>query len=309
MRILSILILIIVSSKVFAQEPEYYSYLVKGQVQYKKAKAKPSSLAPKTLLYSDDAIILPKGKNAEVTLVDKKSNYIIISAPGTYKVADLPQKAHKEPESITGKYFHMVWEELFQPQKDFSRFKKRNLPGITGGVSRGDCDVLKGPFNESVLGDVDITFSWRNFSSDQLYTFLLIDEELNEVLRLKIRDSQIILNSGAWRRRQIARYYWKVISSNSTCTDFPTYEFQLWTDKEITEKVNNIKASVANNGDTTLYHIQIAELLEKQNMFDEANKYYLSALEQTSDQVLKSAYAAFLLRMGKEKEAELVYMK
>jgi len=309
MRILSILILIIVSSKVFAQEPEYYSYLVKGQVQYKKAKAKPSSLAPKTLLYSDDAIILPKGKNAEVTLVDKKSNYIIISTPGTYKVADLPQKAHKEPESITGKYFHMVWEELFQPQKDFSRFKKRNLPGITGGVSRGDCDVLKGPFNESVLGNSDITFTWRNFSADALYSFVLSDEKNIEVLRLKVRDTQLILNGAAWLTQPRNHYYWKVTAANSSCTAFPNNDLRLWSNKEIMQRVNEIKSSVPNNGDATLYHVSVAELLEKENLFEEANKYYLSALEQSSDQVLKSAYAAFLLRMGKEKEAELVYMK
>ena len=309
MRILPILLLIIITTKVSAQEPEYYSYLVKGQVQYKKAKAKPSRLPPKTLLYSEDAIILPKGKNAEVTLVDKKSNYIIISTPGTYKVADLPQKAHKEPESITGKYFHMVWEELFQPQKDFSKFKKRNLPGITGGVSRGDCDVLKGPFNESVLSNSDITFTWRNFSADALYSFVLSDEKNNEVLRVKVRDTQLILNSAAWLTGPRNHYYWKVTASNSSCTAFPSNDLWLWSGKEIIQRVNEIKASVSNSGDTSLYHIQIAELLERENMFDEARKYYLSALDQTSDQVLKNAYAAFLLRMDKENEAELVYMK
>jgi len=309
MRILSILILIIVSLRVAAQEPEYYSYLVKGQVQYKKAKAKPLSLAPKTLLYNGDAIILPKGKNAEVTLVDKKSNYITISTPGTYKIADLPQKTHKEPESITGKYFHMVWEELFQPQKDFSRFKKRNLSGVTGGVSRGDCDVLKWPFNEAVLGNGDITFAWKNSSTDLLYSFVLTDEKNNEVLRVKVRDTQLILNSAAWLTSPRNQYYWKVTSSNSSCTAFPNNDLRLWSNKEIMQRVNEIKSSVPNNGDATLYHIQVAELLAKENMYDEVNKYYLSALNQSGDPVLKTAYAAFLLRINKEREAELVYLK
>ena len=309
MRILSILILIIASIKVSAQEPEYYSYLVKGQVQYKKAKAKPLNLVPKTLLYSEDAIILPKGKNAEVTLVDKKSNYITISTPGTYKVSDLPQKSHKEPESITGKYFHMVWEELFQPQKDFSRFKKRNLSGVTGGVSRGDCDVLKWPFNEAVLGNGDITFTWKNFATDPLYSFVLSDEKNNEVLRVRVRDTQLILNSTAWLKGPRNRYYWKVTSSNSSCTALPSNDLRLWSNKEITQRLNEIKSSVMNNGDATLYHIQIAELLVKENMFEEANKYYLAVLDQSNDPILRSAYASFLLRINKEKEAELVYMK
>src|ERR1700741_1588032 len=175
MRKLAIILLIFIWNNVEGQMPEYYSYLVKGQVQYKKAKAKPLALAPKTLLFREDVVILPKGQKAELTLVDKNSNYIVISDPGTYKVSELPKKPHQESESITAKYFHLVWEELFQPKKDFSTFKKRNLAAISGGVSRGDCDVLKTPVNETIVGNADLVFAWKDFSSDSLYTFILID--------------------------------------------------------------------------------------------------------------------------------------
>ena len=306
---LAFILFLLVSNSVDGQMPEYYSYLVKGQVQYKKAKAKPISLAPKTLLFKEDVIILPKGKKAEITLVDKNSNYIVISNPGTYKVSELPQKPHQESESITAKYFHLVWEELFQPKKDFATFKKRNLAVVSGGVSRGDCDVLKAPVNETVAGQGDILFSWKNFSTDPLYIFVLSDEKNIEVLRLKVRDTQLILNTAPWLISPKNRYYWKVVSNNSSCTAFPNNELRLWSNKEIGQRVNEIKSSVQNNGDTTLYHLQVAESLEKENMFDEVNKYYKAVIDQSNDQVLRSSYAVFLLRIGREKEAERLYMQ
>ena len=309
MRILALFLLIASGKFALSQTPEYYSYLVKGQVQYKKAKAKPTDLVPKTLLFREDLIILPKGKKTEITLVDTKSNYLVISDPGTYKIAELSQKAHKEPESITGKYFHMVWEELFQPQKDFGTFKKRNLPGLSGGVSRGDCDILKAPFNESIAGYGDILFSWKNFSTDMLYTFVLSDEKNNEVLRLKVRDTQLILNSASWLMGPRNRYYWKVTSNNSACTAFPSNDVRLWSNKEIIQRINEIKASVQNNGDSTLYQLQIAEILEKENMFDELGKFYQSAITQSADPVLRKAYASYLLRINREKEAERIYLQ
>ncbi len=306
MRRFAFILFIFIWNNVDGQMPEYYSYLVKGQVQYKKAKAKPLTLTSKTLLFREDIIILPKGKKAELTLVDKNSNYIVISNPGTYKVSELTQKPHKESESITAKYFHLVWEELFQPKKDFATFKKRNLAVVSGGVSRGDCDVLKAPFNEAKVTNGDVLFTWKNFSSDPLYTFVLSDDRNNEVLRLKLRDTQLILNSTSLIRD---RYYWKVISPSSNCTAFPNYEIQFWSGKHIAERVEEIKSLVENTVDTTFYHLQVAELLEYENMFDEVNKYYQSVIDQSNDPVLKAAYASFLLRMKKEKEAEIVYMK
>ena len=306
MRALAFILFIFVWNNVDGQMPEYYSYLVKGQVQYKKAKAKPLTLAPKTLLFREDVIILPKGKKAELTLVDKNSNYIVISNPGNYKVSELTQKPHQESESITAKYFHLVWEELFQPKKDFATFKKRNLAVVSGGVSRGDCDVLKAPFNETKVSSGDVLFTWKNFSSDPLYTFVLSDDRNNEVLRLKLRDTQLILNSTSFIKD---RYYWKVISPSSNCTAFPNYEIHFWSSKHIAQRVEEVKSLVKNTGDTTLYHLQVAELLEYENMFDEVNKYYQSVIDQSNDPVLRAAYASFLLRMKKEKEAEIVYMK
>jgi len=309
MRRLAFILFILIWNNVDGQMPEYYSYLVKGQVQYKRAKAKPLTLAPKTLLFREDVIILPKGKKAELTLVDKNSNYIVLSNPGTYKVAELPQKPHQESESITAKYFHLVWEELFQPKKDFATFKKRNLAVVSGGVSRGDCDVLKTPRNETIVGNTDLVFAWKNFSADPIYTFILSDEKNNEVLHLKVRDTQLILNTASWLISPKNGYYWKVLSTNSSCTAFPTHELRLWSGKEISQRVNEIKSSVKNTGDTSLYHLQVAELLEKENMFDEVNKYYKAVIDQSTDQVLRTSYAAFLLRMDKEKEAEKVYLQ
>lgn len=309
MRTLAFILFILIGHHVDGQMPEYYSYLVKGQVQYKRAKAKALTLPPKTLLFQEDLIILPKGKKAELTLVDKNSNYIVLSDPGTYKVSELPKKPHKQSESITGKYFHLVWEELFQPKKDFATFKKSNLAAISGGVSRGDCDVLKGPLNETIAGSGDITFAWRNFGNDPLYTFVLSDEKNKELLRLKVRDTQLILNSSSLLNESKNRYFWKVSSINSSCTAFPSNELRVWSNKELTQKLNEIKSSVTNIGDTILYHLTVAELLEKENMFDEANKYYQSSIREFPDPILKAAFASFLLRMDREKEAEKVYLQ
>ena len=64
------------------QLPDYYAYLVKGEVTVVKPGAKPVLLKQNSFIYKVDEINLKSG--AEITLVDKDQNFFVLRTAGSY---------------------------------------------------------------------------------------------------------------------------------------------------------------------------------------------------------------------------------
>src|ERR1700704_1642603 len=90
----------------YAQFPEYCVYLVRGDVSVVKMNAKPHRVIQKDLIYKDDVITVLK--NSEVQLINKEGKYLVLTAPGSYKNADLSTKMQvSSAPGLTKTYFKL----------------------------------------------------------------------------------------------------------------------------------------------------------------------------------------------------------
>ena len=130
----------------YGQLPDYYVYLVKGTVTVSGANKKPQKIKQGDFVFATD--VLDIGKNAEVTLTNREAAYFVLSNEGSVKVSTIPKNLSKSYTGVTKKYLHLVWEEVLDPNYDFTKFKQKNLTGVYGGVSRGE--IVKTCFSRSM---------------------------------------------------------------------------------------------------------------------------------------------------------------
>ena len=126
-------------------------------------------------------------------------------------------------------------------------------------------------------------------------------------MKLKIRDTQLIINTNPLIIGSQNKYYWTVRNNTGECQAIPQYALHIWMPAEIKNKIKEIEQSVTAGVDSTLYHLQVAEKLEQENLFEAAYQYYQALLKNKNDLILRKAFVAFLLRNEKDEEARAVY--
>lgn len=251
-----------------AQLPIYYAELVKGSINVDK---KP--LKSRSLLYSNDVITV--GNNhSEVTLVNAEAEYVVLSRKGKYKVSDLDNMKVKAP-GITEKYFHLVWEELFQPHKDFSKYTISNM-GTWGGVTRGSCSIGKFPFHNMILKDSVLLFKWDSVPNAKAYRFTIKNENKSDILRLVVQNTQISVDMSLYLQTN-QFYYWNVESEPTRCKQFPDYKISVVTSTQYQSMINQVLGSI-NKSDK--YELTAAELLNDLGLYEAAAEYIKKAAAQ-----------------------------
>ena len=124
-------------SVAFCQLPDYYVDLVTGGVTLSRPGGKSEAVKYKQLIYKTDKITVAKG--AELTLVDRDAGFYVINTSGTNSAGEWVKKAtRKTKDGVTTGYLKLLFHELLDPNQDFDKFKKENVAGVWGGVSRGD---------------------------------------------------------------------------------------------------------------------------------------------------------------------------
>ena len=84
-----------------AQMPDYYIFLVKGDVSVSKPGGKPVLLKQNVFIYKDQVIILKK--DAELTLSDRDQNFFVLRSPGINKAKDLNKTKSAHIQGVTQK--------------------------------------------------------------------------------------------------------------------------------------------------------------------------------------------------------------
>jgi hypothetical protein len=213
-----ILLFLLHCNWVEAQLPDYYVYLVSGNVTIQKGSAKPQQLKPKQLVYKEDVLTIPE--SAEAQLVNRDTKFILLNTPGVYKVDELEKKIKIYPPGVTKTYLNLVWDQLLDPHYDINNFKKNNVGGVYGGVPRGqDCDNMIYPVNGLKTSEDTLRFRWLQTSPSNSYTLIIYDKTKKATIKKTVTDTVQLVSFSQDLNGKNGKYYWLINGVNSICED------------------------------------------------------------------------------------------
>jgi hypothetical protein len=302
MRSMVLFVLIFLSGICSAQLPEYYVYLVKGDVTLLKPNKKSEKIKQKHLIFKEDVLAIPA--NSEVTLVNKDANYIVLNTPGTIKVSELGKKTHDSYTGVTKKYMHLVWHELLDPGYDYTKFKQQNLGGTWGGASRGGpCPKLIWPVNGLKTSMDSVKFRWNKTSPAASYTFYIYDDKGDEVVKMQSLDTVKTVDLKQGLKLQPGKYYWLIKSSEGGCEDEDPHFIELMSGADEASLVASLVPQTVEVD--LISQLDKIDRLEKNALIFKASDYYAAVIKVNPGNLpLFKSYIAFLLKYGFDTEAQ-----
>lgn len=306
MKFVALHFFLLLSGFVTAQIPEYYVYLVKGDIKIVHLKSKPVLLKQNSLVFKDDELILTK--NSEVTLVNRDSKYLVINKEGKTKIRELLQGRHDTYTGVTKKYLQLLWHELLDPNYDYSKFKLQNIAGVYGGVSRGDedCKNLIFPISGLKTSSDSVQFIWKKSNPNNNYNLFIYDVTGKEVFSKTLRDTQFIISLSKNLLLAKGKYVWLIKEAIPGCEEGTPHVFEIIT-KEQEQKIIDSYSKDAVNPNLIL-QLQLIDRLEKNKLIYAAiRKYEALMKEYPHNSTLKKIYYIFLSEYGFIKKAEEVW--
>ncbi len=282
------------------QLPDYCVYLVKGKVTIIKKGARPLAVKQKQLLYKNEVLVL--ANNSEVTLINKDDNLLVWNTTGAVEIKELASHFIVSPPSITKSYLHLAFRELLDPDYDYSSFRKKNVGGVRGGVSRGDqCDNLIFPIKDLKTSEDSVRFKWAQSTTSNDYIFMLYDSLGKEIINTEVKDTQRIINLREALHEKTGKYYWMVKGKTPGCED-DSISFEIMSKKDEQKLLQDLILQKGSNG--LLSQLNIIDELEKHKWIYSALHYYAAILHNHSgDVALAKSYILFLLKYSFEEEA------
>ena len=288
--------------KGLSQLPDYYVYLVSGSATIQKPGGKPAAMKPKQIVFGNDIIVLKS--QTELTLVDHNSTYLVLNKPGSYQAGSLVKNASKKnTDGLTKEYLKLLFHELLDPHHDYEKFKKENIAGVVGGVSREDsCNNRIYPVKGLKTSASSITFRWNKTSPSSVYLLFVYDAEGKEISKLNVRDTMKLISVTETIQYKPGKYYWRVTSNDGTCEDEFPIPFEILTTAQQKEMTDMLLAG--KKGETIESQLGVIDILAKNSFIDAASARYASLLkENPDDSALRLGYVSFLLKYGNEEAA------
>ncbi len=300
-----IFLLLIISSTTSAQQlPEYVVYLVKGEVTVHKGKTKPVKVKQHQFIYATETLTIKQG--GEVTLSNKEGNSFALGAPKTYQVSSLSQVNSRSPDNITKKYLSLLYHELIDPNHDYTKFKKSNVGGVWGGVSRGDCGNLLFPVEDMKTADRTILFTWRKTSSENEYVLKIYDTATKEIAAIPVKDTSLLVDLAPFINGNANKYYWRIEGKGEGCEEEIPIRFEIITKEQEAGKIAESEKKSANKANMFF----VIDQLEKECFIPAAQKYFESSINtNTHDMILVKTYISFLLKYHMEEKAMSVWQE
>ncbi len=297
-----------ISQQSQAQLPEYYVYLVSGNAAIGKSVKTVGKIKPKSYVFKNDIVVLKKG--AELTLLDKSGGFLLLNTAGEYPYSRLSKLATKKNNpGITNAYLKLLFHELLDPSQDFEKFKKENIAGVSGGVSRGDdCLNRVFPINGLKTSAPSIIFKWHKTSPSSNYSFEIYPGgDTKELVKTRVRDTLYKVNFKEALQGNPGIYRWRVISEDGDCEDEMPIYFELLTPEDEQKQVEQLTSSLMGNESLEI-QLQQVDRLEKNALIHAASSRYAALVKaQPDNKALLKSYVIFLLNYGFEAEARAVW--
>jgi len=286
MKSIFILLFLLLSGNVRAQEVSFVVYHAQGQ---STINGKPLSLKKGDKLTGSDVVTI--GKGAKLVLICSNYNAIQLSTPGRVNAKSLLQRCQEKTGSYTASYFKYVWEEFTHPHgypdKDPTKFMRNS-----GAVSRGCNQVETKLLTDTVIyaeGPLPINF---NTSIPSPYLTVYSEAENGEVIgQWKIKGNMFALDSVKSVFKKPATYYWQITDDNAqgcppnVLSIVPNKEYNAAIQKILPKKLSLPAAEEA---------FLKGYLLEEAFYLAEAKKYYdLAVRLDPKNEAYKQAQSRF----------------
>lgn len=267
---------IFLSAMSLAQAPGYFVDLVRGEAYVIRNK-KTLALVPRSKLNKDDVIVIRK-ENVKVSVgkAGKEVQYLELTRPGNYALAEQFNNSKHKAHGMMEKYVHFLWHHIAFPEKDLSKLKSSDL-GSWGGVVRAGCNLNLFPYNNLQFSADEISFRWSSVKGVKEYRLILFGQEENELLKISVRDTQLVISSRFFMYNEDKHFYWSVNTIDEHCKSVPKQKFTILSLGEYQEKVNDILKSIEET-DTNRFNLIAAEKLESNGFYEEAAAYLKKAV-------------------------------
>lgn len=268
-------VFLLCTGSVFAQLPEYYVYLLKGQATIDTYNNKGVKMKLGALLYKADQVKVTD-QNTSITLLNHDDFFVEINKPGLYKVEDLMKLKRPEHPGITKTYLEFIWKELFNGEKDRNSLAKMGFAGSWGGVYRGACGGPVLPLDGSCLASDTIIFTWDKSHDSKKYFFSIMDSLKREIISVLVFDTSF----GMLKRNLLAEtkgsFYWCVRTAEDKCAPL-SYKLHLVDKVQASGRIESLISQIPENPDLVMYNLMISDLLKKEGWYNEAWTYFLKA--------------------------------
>ncbi|HUS00859.1 MAG TPA: hypothetical protein VMY77_03990 [Chitinophagaceae bacterium] len=287
-----------------AQIPEYYVYLVKGDIKIAHPKAKIVPLKQNSLVFKEDEFIVTK--NSEVTLVNRDAKYIVINKQGKIKINDLGKSIHNSYTGVTEKYLKLLWHELLDPNYDYSKFKLQNIAGVYGGVSRGEenCENVIFPISGLKTSFDSLHFFWKKIDSINTYHMVIYDATGEKIFNKAVSDTQLIISLSKEGLIKNGKYVLSIKEPLSGCEEGTAHVFEILSKEQEQKIINGYKEPTSID---LLTQLQLIDKMEKNKLIYAAMAKYSSLIKLYPDNTLKKTYYDFLSHYGFITKAEDVF--
>ncbi|HVU95451.1 MAG TPA: CHAT domain-containing tetratricopeptide repeat protein [Puia sp.] len=306
MRYYIFLLLIALKLQGMAQLPDYIVYTVTGNATMGRPGQKPGKIKQNQYVFRNTTIVVEGA--AEVTLVDKDANYIVLNKPMTYSHADLIHLGSRRMiDGMTKKYLDFLYRELLDPNEDLESFSKKNIASAWGGIHRDvECGNRIFPPNGYKSSSNLIPFKWHTTSPDSAYVLSIYNEMGDTIASLSVSDTMQTISADEALSGKAGKFFWRVKSRTGTCEDEkPIYFFVL----DPVEERKWVTTLIADSATTTLGgKLQQIDILEKNLLIDAAFSYFDRLVRSDPDNMaLRRSYVYLLLKYGFEQTARSVW--
>ncbi|MDP3684182.1 MAG: hypothetical protein Q8S01_09635, partial [Ignavibacteria bacterium] len=182
-----ILLLVLFSSLLLCQVPEFTVLASKGEVQVKRTKSGWQRFSTGFKLFKDETIKL--SKDAYLGLLHSSGKTKELKNEGTFNVSDLTSSFDSQKASVSSKFAGYLLDEFMN--KDNTKKEMENL----GAVVRQGIETIELDFPKNTLiMDSTIQFAWFPRETGEKYIFRIINNAKNTVYMKEIADSFIVID-------------------------------------------------------------------------------------------------------------------
>lgn len=307
-RILLFLSVLLMSTMLFAGNPEFKVKQVSGDAQIKKS-GKWEKLSSGSSLAISDQIKL--GNGSKVTLDHSSGKSINVDKSGFYSVAKLAAKAKTNKTNVSSKLASSLLDELSDSDDLLASGNVNDNMATLGAVERAfnnkftSSSIMASLPRSSYSVDNTVNFTWNPLQGATSYKFE-IKNGIDEIVYSKeVSATELSVNLDEAKVPFDECYYWMVSSGDKTSEEFCIFRMNADQAASIKSEIENLKGEL--DLSNSLDNMILAKFFADNKIVTEATQYFEKAIELDSEvAAYKVMYAKYLLSIGLNEEAMAV---
>ncbi len=304
-NLMTIIVMLLTSSLVFAGSPEFTVKQIKGDAQLKNGSSWEKLSNGKNLKISDQ-IKLSDG--SVVTLEHSSGKSINVNKSGFYSIAKLSAKTKTKNTNVSSKLANSLLDELSDSDDMLATGNASEKMSTLGAVERAfgnkftTSAIVAGLPRSSFAINNTLNFAWYPLERASSYK-LIIKNGSDEVIYTKeVNTTETQINLDEANVPYDECYYWLVSSGDKISEEFCIFRMNNELATNLNQELTNLKAELDLNN--SLDNMILAKFFANNNLVNEATTHFQKAIEIDENvEAYRVMYAKYLLSLGLNDEA------